>query len=164
VPAERARGESALDQYAAFEVAFEAGAGEVGAADQRDAVVDDEDLGVHGRTWRPAVGGPVKPAGAQAWEGFVGPVEAGIVGGPLEEQCELDTSVDRGFECSANVDAGEGGVAGQQDVLFRLVDQVGEYCEGEASAGSAAVGSGPDRGDVRLVLLVSRRVVSMPAV
>jgi hypothetical protein len=47
---------SAADEDAAFEVAFQGPAGDVGAADQRDAPVDDEDFGVQRGTGGGSVG------------------------------------------------------------------------------------------------------------
>ena len=62
------------DEDAAFEVGFHGAAGEVGAADESDPVIDHQDLGVQRRTrGRALARWPAKPQGVQAGKRQAGP-------------------------------------------------------------------------------------------
>ncbi len=76
---------AACDEEPALEVAFEAVAGEVGAAYKRGAPVDDLHLGVHGGAWGSLVGGPLQALGEQIGEGLAMVRELGVVGVALED-------------------------------------------------------------------------------
>jgi hypothetical protein len=64
-------------QDAALQVNFHGPAGEIRAGDERNPVIHDDDLGVHGRTLSPPVGGPAQPGRVQPGR----PDASGDVGG-----------------------------------------------------------------------------------
>jgi hypothetical protein len=80
---------AAADQDAAFEVGFHCAAGEVGPGDERDLVIDDDDLGVQRCSGRPLAGWPAKAGCGQRRERHTSRGVGGVICRVLGQERDL---------------------------------------------------------------------------